>query len=184
MNLLASREQLRASFLRWVLLLVPAIVLLGFFSGALSGSGPGNAWFDSLVKPSIYPPPATFGLVWSMLYVLMGVALAMVCSAWGAAGRGLAIGAFAAQLVLNLAWPLVFFEAHQISAALILIVVLVLALVVTIVLFWRIRWLAGALLLPYLGWVLFAAALNWQFLELNPNADGREVSGAVERIQL
>ena len=63
MTMLASRGQLRASFLRWVLLIVPAILLLGFLSGRLSQSGPGNPWFDSLVKPSLFPPPATFGIV-------------------------------------------------------------------------------------------------------------------------
>ena len=184
MNLLASRGQLRASLLRWVLLLVPAILLLGSLSGLLSGSGPDNAWFASLAKPAIYPPPALFGLAWTVLYILMGVALALICSAWGAYGRGAAILAFALQLALNLAWSPLFFSAHQITAALVLIVLLDAAVLVTIILFWRIRWLSGALLLPYLAWILFATLLTWQFLELNPEADGREVSGAVQRIEL
>ena len=71
----------RASLIRWALLLVPAVLLAGFLSGELSGSGPGNPWFDSLVKPGIYPPPATFGIVWTILYVLMGLAFAVICSA-------------------------------------------------------------------------------------------------------
>lgn len=184
MNLLASRGQLRASFVRWALLLVPAVLLVGIISGQLAGSGPANPWFASLIKPSIYPPPATFGIVWSILYVMMGLAFALVCSAWGARGRSVAITAFLIQLALNLAWSPLFFAAHQISGALMLITVLLLALLVTIWLFWKIRPVAGALLLPYLAWVMFATFLNWQFLELNPQADGAEVSGAVQRIEL
>ncbi|OCC22763.1 CrtK protein [Croceicoccus estronivorus] len=184
MNLLASRGQLRASFARWALLLVPAVLLAGFLSGEFSGSGPDNLWFASLEKPGIYPPPATFGIVWTILYALMGLAFAIVCSSWGARGRGAAIGAFLIQLGLNLAWSPVFFGAHQISAALVLLVVLDVFVLITLALFWRIRWYAGLLFVPYLAWVLFASLLTWQFLELNPGADGREVSGAVQRIEL
>ncbi|MFA7596098.1 MAG: TspO/MBR family protein [Novosphingobium sp.] len=184
MNLLASRGQLRASFVRWALLLVPAVLLAGFLSGQLAGSGPDNPWFASLVKPATYPPPATFGIVWSILYVMMGLAFALICSAWGARGRSFAIAAFLVQLALNLAWSPVFFAAHQITGALVLSVLLVVAVIVTIALFWRIRPVAGALLLPYLAWLLFASLLNWQILQLNPQADGAEVSGAVQRIEL
>jgi tryptophan-rich sensory protein len=72
------------------------------------------------------------------------------------------------QLALNLAWSPLFFGMHQMQAALILLVVLVLAIVVTIVLFRKVRPMAAALLLPYLAWCLFATLLNWQFLEANP----------------
>lgn len=184
MSLLASRGQLRASFLRWALLLVPAVLLAGFFSGELSGTGPGNPWFDSLAKPGIYPPPVTFGIVWSILYIMMGLAVALVCSAWGARGRGLAIIVFAIQLALNLAWSPIFFGAHQIFASLVVILLLDVAVAVTVVLFWLIRKPAGWLLVPYLIWVLFATVLTWQIHQMNPQADGREVSGAVQRIAL
>ena len=184
MTLLASRGQLRASLARWALVLVPGVMLAGFFSGVMAGSGPGNPWFDSLAKPAIYPPPQTFGIVWPILYALMGFAFAVVCASWGARGRGLAIGAFLVQLVLNLAWSPLFFGGHQIMAALVLIAALDVAVLVTLALFWRIRWYAGALLVPYLAWIGFATFLTWQFHELNPDADGREVSGAVQRIEL
>jgi benzodiazapine receptor len=184
MSELASTGQLRAGVLRWALFLVPGIVLLGFLSGQLAQSGPGNPWFDSLTKPSLYPPPAAFGIVWTILYVLMGIALAIVASARGALGRGAAIAAFAVQLALNLAWSPLFFAAHQITAALWLLIAIDVAVVVTIVLFRRVRPVAAMLLLPYLAWILFATALNWQFLEANPDADGREVSGAVTRITI
>ena len=179
---LASRGQLRASFLRWALLIVPAILLLGFLSGRLSQSGPGNPWFDDLVKPAIYPPPAAFGIVWSILYVMMGLALAMIAAARRAPGRGLAIAVFAVQFAVNLAWTPLFFGAHQITGALVLIAVMDVLVIFTIVLFRKIRPLAAWLLLPYLAWILFATALNYQFLRANPDADGRINSGATTRI--
>lgn len=184
MNRLASPGQLRASLLRWALVLVPAIVLLGFISGQIAGSGPDNPWFAALEKPSIYPPPAAFGIVWTILYVLMGLAAAIVASAWGARRRPVALAVFVLQLAINLAWTPVFFGLHQITAALWVIVALDVAVVLTIVLFWRVRRSAALLLLPYLAWVLFATALTWQFRELNPDADGARVSGAVQRIEL
>jgi tryptophan-rich sensory protein len=184
MSQLASSRQLRAAFLRWSLFLVPGIVLLGFLSGQVAGSGPGNPWFDALRKPSIYPPPATFGIVWSVLYILMGLALAMVATSRGARLRGFAIAAFVVQLILNLAWTPLFFAAHQISAALLLLVVLDVAVMVTVVAFYRVRPVASFLLAPYLAWILFATLLNWQFLEANPDADGQPGSGAAVRVVL
>ncbi|MBN8485500.1 MAG: tryptophan-rich sensory protein [Sphingomonadales bacterium] len=169
MTELASTGQLRAALLRWSLFLAPLLLLLGSFSGLAAGSGSGNLWFMGLEKPSLYPPPATFGIVWTVLYLLMGVALAMIVTARGAAGRGAAITAFAVQFMLNLAWSPLFFAMHQITAALVLLVMLDLAVIVTIVLFRKVRPLAALLLLPYLAWALFATALNWQFLSVNPD---------------
>lgn len=184
MNFLASREQLRASLIRWALVCVPLCVLLGFLVGRVSGSGAGDPWFDALIKPAIYPPPATFGIVWSVLYALMGFALALVGSAWGAPGRRAAIAVFAVHFVVNLAWSPTFFGAHQISGGLIVIALLDVLVLVTLVMFWRVRKLAGALLLPYLAWVLFATALNYGFLRLNPQADGAQGGGPAARIRI
>lgn len=184
MNQIASASQLRASFWRWTLLCVPGVVLLGFLSGQLAMSGPGNLWFDSLVKPAIYPPPAAFGIVWTALYVMMGLALAMVIAARGAPGRGLAIGLFAVQLVLNLAWSPLFFGARQITGALVLILVLDVAVIATILQFRKVRSMAALLLVPYLAWIAFATFLTYEFRNANPGADGRDVSGAVTRIEL
>ena len=182
MTELADSSQLRWSLLRWVLVTVPGVLLLGMLSGAVANSGPGNPWFDALDKPSLYPPPATFGIVWTALYVLIGLALAIVASARGARFRKAAIIVFFVQLALNLAWSPVFFLAHQITGALIVIAVLDIAVVATIVLFWRVRPLAAVLLLPNLAWILFASVLTWQFLEANPDADGQASSGAVSRV--
>ena len=183
MSLVASAGQLRASYIRWALFLVPALVLLGTLSGTLSGSGSDDPWFAALEKPAIYPPPALFGIAWTILYALMGFALALVVAATGAPGRLAAIAAFVVQFLVNLAWSPVFFGSHQITGGLAVILLLDVLVVITIVLFWRVRALAGILLLPYLAWILFASVLNWQFLELNPELDGKEVSGPVQRIE-
>jgi len=184
LNRLASPAQLRASLARWALFLVPAVLLLGFFSGQYAGSTADNPWFAALHKPAIYPPPVTFAIVWTALYMLMGLAVALICAAWGARYRAPAVLAFVVQLALNLAWSPVFFGEHEITLALIILGALDLAVLLTLVLFWKVRRVAGLLLLPYLAWVLFATVLNWQFLQLNPAADGVEVSNAVQRIEL
>ncbi len=169
MTALASPGQLRASIFRWALFTVPLVMLLGFLSGMLGGD-PNSAWFQALTKPAIFPPPSAFGIVWPILYLMMGIALAMVCAAWGARGRVAAIIVFAVQFLLNLAWSPMFFTVHEIKGALVLIGVLDVLVIVTIALFWRVRKLAAVLLLPYLVWILFATLLNWQFLQLNPEA--------------
>ena len=184
MNRLASPAQLRASFTRWALFWVPAVLLLGRLSGWASGSAAEDPWFVALDKPAIFPPPVTFGIVWPILYVLMGFAIAIVCSAWGSRYRTPAILAFVLQLAVNLAWSPVFFAEHEISLGLGVIVLLDVALIVTIALFWKVRRTAALLLVPYLAWILFATALNWQFLQLNRDADGEEVSNAVQRFEL
>ncbi len=184
MTELASSGQLRAAFIRWALVIVPGTMLLGFLSGQIAGKVADNRWFAALTKPSSFPPPATFGIVWSVLYVLMAVALVMIVTARGARGRGLAIAAWVVQFALNLAWSPLFFGAHQIGPALWLLLGIDLAVLITLVLFWRIRPQAGWLLVPYLGWVLFAALLNWQFLAANPGADGTEPPAATSRIEI
>ncbi|HCO47533.1 MAG TPA: tryptophan-rich sensory protein, partial [Erythrobacter sp.] len=98
--------------------------------------------------------------------------------------RTAALWVFAVHFALNLAWSYVFFGAQQISGALALLVAIVLTLLVVIALFWRVRRLAAVLLLPYLAWVCFATALNYQFLQLNPQADGGTPEGAVERVRI
>jgi len=182
MNMLASRGQLRASFIRWALFCVPLVVLLGSLSGMVGN--PGSAWFAGLAKPDIFPDPKWFGIVWTVLYIMIGLALALVASAWGARGRGAALWVFAVHFVLNLAWSPIFFTAHQITLALVVLGLIDVTLLVVIVLFWNVRKGAALLLLPYLGWVIFATLLNYQFLQLNPSADGAGDSGQVERVRI
>ena len=184
MNRLASPAQLRASFIRWALFLVPAVLMLGIVSGRLGGEAAQDPWFMAREKPGIVPPPAVFGVVWPILSTVMGLAAAMVCAAWGSRYRLPAILAFVLQLAVNLAWTPVFFGEHEISLGLYVIAVLDVAVVVTIVLFWKVRSAAAWLLLPYLAWILFATVLNYEFLRLNRAADGAEGSYAVQRIEL
>lgn len=171
MNEIASPGQLRLAYLRWSLLTVPAIVLLGFLSGRLANSGYGNRWFDALEKPALMPPGWLFGVAWTILYILMGLALAIVLHARGAKGRGPAIVLFLVQLLMNLAWSPLFFRAHQVGSALMLILALIVIVAITIWLFGRIRRVAGLLLLPYLAWLAFASFLNYEIGRLNPDAE-------------
>ncbi len=171
MNELASREQLNAGLLRWALVLVPLVLLLGMASGALSGSGEQNGWYQQLQRPAIQPPGWAFGVVWPILYLLMGLAAAMVAAARGAAMRSTALGAFAVQLILNLGWSPLFFRAHQVTAAFWLILLILLASAVTCWLFFKVRPLAGWLLVPLLAWLSFASVLAWQTDQLNPDAE-------------
>jgi|KBSSwiStaDraftv2_1062776.scaffolds.fasta_scaffold416614_2 tryptophan-rich sensory protein len=172
MRYLASPAQLRASLIRWSLFTIPLVLGLGFLSGRSAGSGPDNPWFAGLVKPAIFPPPVTFGVVWSVLYVAMGLALAMVLAARGAPGRPGAVAAFVVQLLLNLAWSPVFFALHRMMVAQGIILALIPLVALTIFLFRQVRPAAAWLLVPYLAWICFAAFLNFQFIQLNPGADG------------
>ncbi len=171
MGELASKEQLRMSYLRWALVTVPGVVLLGFLSGRLSNSGYGNRWFDALSKPDIIPPGWVFGVVWTVLYVLMGLSLAMILHARGSKGRGIALALFGAQLLLNLAWSPLFFAAHQVSASLVLILVILVTVVATTFAFAPIRKVAAWLLVPYLVWLSLAMILNYKIDQMNPDAE-------------
>ena len=138
--------------------------------GALSGLAAGGdfvAFYDALRKPPATPPPAVFGPAWTVLYLLMGIAAWLVWREGLTRQTALALGLFAAQLALNFAWSLIFFGQHRIGAALLEIAVLWLVILATIVAFWIVRPAAGALLLPYLGWVSFAAYLNAGIWRLN-----------------
>ncbi len=158
------------SWLRHAYVTVPAIVILGSLSGWLSNSGYGNGWFDRLSKPDFMPPGWTFGLVWTLLYVLLGLALALILAQPESDRRRKALILFFAQLALNYAWSPIFFAAHDIRLAAIVIFVMLAMAAAATGQFWRIRPLAGALMLPYLAWLCFAAALTTAIDRLNPGA--------------
>lgn len=157
------------SLIRWASITVPIILVLGIASGKIANSGYGNQWFDALTKPSIMPPGWAFPVAWTTLYIVMGIALALVLDMRGAKGRNVAILLFVIQLALNLAWSPVFFAMHRIMLAFGLIVAIFLWAALTTIAFWKIRRVAGVLMLPYLAWLLFAGLLNWQIHQLNPN---------------
>lgn len=167
---IATKGQLRMSLLRWALVLVPLIMLLGFLFGALAGSGD-TAWYRALEKPAIQPPSYLFGIVWPILYALMGFALALILNARGSALRGLAIGLFVVQLIVNLLWSPLFFGMNQVTLAFWWILLMLVLAIATTIVFARVRTLAAWLMVPYLVWISFAAALNYSIDRLNPDAE-------------
>jgi tryptophan-rich sensory protein len=184
MSELASAGQLRMSFLRVALVTVPLILFLGILSGALAGSGYGNPWFAALAKPAAMPPGWVFPVVWTLLYILIGFALAMILWARGARGRWIAIALFAAQFALNLAWSPTFFAAHEIGAAFAIILLMIVLTIATVLAFARIRSRAVLLMLPYLLWLCFAAWLNHSIETLNPNAETLAPGAGSTQVQL
>ena len=184
MREIASKGQLRLAYLRWAVVTVPFILLLGFTSGRLVPSGSDNPWFARLVKPEIMPPEWAFPAAWGTIYVLMGLALAMVINARGSSVRGPALVVFAIQMAVNLAWTPVFFGMHQVVTALIMIGALLALVLLTIILFWRVRKGAAVLMVPYLAWLGFAFVLLYQINELNPNAGSLVPSRSADQIQI
>jgi benzodiazapine receptor len=127
-----------------------------------------KTWYANLAKPSFNPPDAVFGPVWTVLYILMGIAAWRV---WRIADRDTARGPltlFALQLALNLGWSVVFFGLQKIGAAVATIVVLWVAILVTMLAFRTVDRVAALLMAPYLAWVTFATVLNIAVWQLNP----------------
>ena len=168
---IASKGQLRMSFLRWAVVAVPAVLLLGFVAGRAFPAGDENAWYQALAKPALTPPDWAFPVAWTTIYVLLGLALAMVLNARGARGRGPAVLLFALGFLMTLAWTPLFFGAHRVGAATLLIGAMVLVGIATAFAFGRIRPLAAWLLMPYLVWISFAGVLTWRVGQLNPDAE-------------
>lgn len=145
-----------------------ALTFAAAAAGALA-SVDAAPFYAALVRPAWAPPAGVFGPVWTLLYVLMGLA-AWVAWRHGAPRRVLAL--YVVQLAMNALWSALFFAWHRGALAFVDIVALWLMIVATTAGFWRVRPLAGALLLPYLAWVTFASALNWAVWHLNPGALG------------
>lgn len=129
-------------------------------------------FYQQLERPGWSPPGWIFGPVWSGLYLAMGVAAWLVWRRHGLGGPRLAFLLFLAQLALNALWSWLFFAWHDGASAFADILLLWALIVVTVIAFWRLQPLAGALLLPYLGWVSFAAVLNYDLWQRNPGLLG------------
>lgn len=150
-----------------IILSIVIVEALGGLGAAITSDQiPG--WYASLQKPPGTPPNWVFGPVWISLYAMMGAAFAII---WHKADSGSAKRTgmiwFGVQLILNLAWTPVFFGMHQMMAALLVIVCLLIAIVVTIGKFHRLNRIASALLIPYLVWVSYATYLNGGYWFLN-----------------
>ncbi|MFC3607550.1 TspO/MBR family protein [Stutzerimonas tarimensis] len=144
-----------------------ALTFLAAGVGAIASADAG-ALYAQLQRPAWTPPAAAFGPVWSLLYLLMGVAAWLVWREQAVAGRRLALGLFIVQLAVNALWTWLFF-AWRLGALAFADALLLAALIVaTTLAFWRVRRLAGVLLLPYLAWVGFACVLTWTLWRGNP----------------
>lgn len=165
----------RRPWWQYALICVPAIILAGVASGYLANSGFSNPWFAALEKPAFMPPGWVFPVVWTTLYALMGVALAVVLALPSSKERRDALWLFGGQLTLNFAWSPVFFRLHMIEVALVIIVVMLLMAVVTAKYFRKLSPVAGWLMLPYLLWLCMATALNYEVGMLNPGADAAPI---------
>jgi len=148
-----------------VAIIVPQAV--GIISGLLTASGT-REWYQTLTKPVLNPPTWVFGPVWTLLYLMMGVAAFLVWKK-GLEGPGVktAMLLFLVQLVLNGVWPFLFFGMRAPGIAFAEILILWAAIGATLIAFGSQSKLAGALLVPYIAWVSFAAALNFKLWRLN-----------------
>ncbi len=148
-------------------LLVLAGLILVTFCAPLAGMMmPPGAWYASLAKPEWNPPSWIFGPVWSALYLMMAIAAWLI---WKRDGWRQPMRLYFIQLILNAAWSPIFFGAQKPSWALVDIVALWIAVLLTLWSFFRISKTAGWLLVPYLAWVSFATLLNFTLWRLNPS---------------
>ena len=129
-------------------------------------------FYARLARPDWAPPPWIFGPVWTVLYALMGIAAWLVWRAGGFREAGFALALFLAQLAPNALWSWLFFRWHRGALSFADVLLLWALVAATLISFWRIRPAAGALLVPYLLWISFAAALNYSVWQLNPQLLG------------
>ncbi len=147
---------------------VAVCVLVGFLSGFATQSSV-TTWFLTLEKPFFNPPSWLFGPVWTLLYIMMGIAFGLVWSSDFKDKKALktAMIVFGIQLVLNALWSILFFGLQNPLLAMIEILLLWLFIFETIKLFKPINAIASLLLYPYLAWVSFATILNCSIWWLN-----------------
>ena len=144
-----------------------AVLLIAGFGMSVGLYTAPDEWFAMLRKPSWQPPNWVFGPVWTVLYILMGIAFARIWHLPVSRIRSRALGYFLIQMILNLAWSPLFFRAKSIVLALLDISCLVIVLGLTIQSFQKIDKIAARLLIPYLAWVIFATVLNAAIWHLN-----------------
>ena len=153
--------------------------LFGWLAVSFAASAVGAAasiqaksFYSQLVQPDWAPPPGVFGPMWTVLYALMGIAAWLVWRSGGFRHNRYVLMLFLLQLSFNALWSWLFFAWHRGALALADVLVLWVLIVATLICFWRVRPLAGALLIPYLLWVSFAFALNYSLWQLNPQIIG------------
>lgn len=150
-------------------ILIAVLVCLGIgFIGSIATQTSVDTWFVTLSKPSFNPPSWLFAPVWTLLYVLMGVAAGIV---WSKGFHHLwvktALYHFGFQLILNAGWSIAFFGYQSPLAGLIIIIALIVLVLITFKWFKIVSKTAAYLLIPYILWIGFAAALNFEIWRLN-----------------
>jgi translocator protein len=150
-----------------VLELIACLVLVFGVAAIASRFTPGP-WYAQLAKPAWNPPAWLFAPVWTFLYAAMAFAAWVVWRQAGWPAAAFPLGLFLVQLALNGAWSWIFFGLHRPGLALIEISALWVAVLATLIPFGQISTAAGALFIPYLAWVTFAAVLNAALWRLNP----------------
>lgn len=161
-----SKQRQVVGFIAWL-----AICFVAAAIGAVA-SVRASSFYLSLARPSWAPPASVFGPVWTILYAAMAIAAWLIWREGGFRHARAALILFLGQLTLNALWSWLFFAWHLGALAFIDILILWALIVATLIAFWRIRPLAGALLIPYLLWVSFAVALNYTVWRLNPTLLG------------
>ena len=154
--------------IKWPSLLI--CIAIPLVSGSLSGLAIADnisTWYSTLNKPSFNPPNYLFGPVWSVLYILMGIGLYLILQTPKSAMRTKSIVLFTVQLILNLSWSFIFFNAQSPFAALIIIGLLWIAILMMMIYFHTLSPIASYLQIPYLLWVSFASVLNAAIWLLN-----------------
>ncbi len=144
------------------------LIFVGSILGSLAAGGIGSlatvpnipTWYEHLDKPALIPPNGVFGPVWSILYVMMGIALALIILEETKEPKKQAYIWYGIQLVLNTLWSLVFFGLQQPWLAFVIIIALIVSIIMTMRAFHKIRPLTMWLLVPYIAWVSFATYLN------------------------
>jgi tryptophan-rich sensory protein len=146
-----------------------AIILITELAGVLSSLSSGNVGqiYASLIKPPLSPPGWLFGVVWPILYLLMGIAAYIIYQAPQSPEREKAINLYWVQLFINFLWPIVFFRFEWFWISVLVILLLDVLVLITTILFYRINKIAGYLMIPYLLWILFATYLNIGIAVLN-----------------
>ena len=155
--------------------LLQAAGLVGWFALGAAAAGIGAAasidastFYAQLARPAWAPPASAFGPVWTVLYLLMGLAAWLVWRESGAPRLRTALTLFVVQLGVNALWSWLFFAWRKGAFAFAEVLVLLVLIAATIAVFWRISRLAGALMVPYLAWVCLATALTWSVWQNNP----------------
>ncbi len=153
---------------RWLVLV--GFLVITFAASAIGGwftSMSVSTWYQEIAKPSFTPPSWVFGPVWTTLYALMAVAAWLVWDRVGFTVGAVALTLYAVQLVLNVAWSGLFFGLRSPALGTLCVIILWIAILATIIAFWRIYPVSGVLLIPYIVWVSYASALTYSVWRLN-----------------